>query len=205
MEERYKSTLLLIALLACPFLIGWTASWEEIKKASGNIKSVSAEFVQEKHMKILAKPLKSYGKFYFSAPDSLRWEYTSPIKSILMMHKGKIKRYIKGHSGYIEDSSAKLQAMQIVMQEITAWLNGRYHDSPSFTAALKSGPKAKIVLTPRQEAIANIIKRIELRLSRKLGIINSVLIYENKDSYTLLEFKKELLNKKIDESLFMEI
>ncbi len=205
MKNRYRRFLILTAILSSSFLIGWTDDWDQVKKATKDIKYIKAEFVQKKHMKILARPLISNGRFYFGAPDSLRWEYISPIKSILMVHKGKIKRYVKGHSGYIEDSSAKLQAMQIVMQEITSWLNGNYTNSPNFTATLEKGRNAKIVLAPKEKAISGIIKRIEMRLSRKLGIISSVLIYESEDSYTLLEFIKVQLNKKIDESLFMEI
>ena len=150
MKNKYR---IFIALVSCLLFIGWANNWEDIKKASKDIKSISAEFVQKKHMKILSRPLNSYGKFYFSAPDSLRWEYISPIKSILLTHRGKIKRYIEGHSGFIEDRSARLQAMQIVMQEITSWLNGRFHDNPNFTAALKTVPVPKIILTPKEKSI----------------------------------------------------
>ena len=63
-----------VLLLASAFFsIGWGGSWEELKSAAGPIKSISAEFVQEKHLKILARPLVSSGVFYYQAPASLRW------------------------------------------------------------------------------------------------------------------------------------
>ena len=45
--------------------------WDEIRKVAKNIKSVSAKFIQEKHMKILSKPFISKGLFHFTAPSSL--------------------------------------------------------------------------------------------------------------------------------------
>jgi len=179
--------------------------WEEIAKTAKNIKSVSANFTQEKHMKILAKPLISKGRFFFTAPNSLRWEYISPVKSILMLHNGKAKSFMESKNGLVEDTRAKAQAMEIVMQEITSWLNGRFHDDPNFKPTLITGKIDKIVLTPKDKSLSNIINSIELQISRKEGIIKSVKISENNDSYTLLLFSDVDHNKNIDEKFYKEI
>ena len=157
-------------------------------------------------MKILSKPLISKGTFCYQAPESLRWEYLSPIASILLMHRGNTKRFIKSGNDYIEDSGANLQAMQIVLQEITQWLNGRFDSNPEFEASLESGPdRPKIVLMPGKKALASVIQKIELILADQPGVIDTVMIYENQDSYTKLVFKNSILNKAFDESLFKEI
>ena len=159
----------------------------------------------QKYMKILLKPLVSKGSFFFLSPNSLRWEYISPVKSILLMHKGRIKRYIEVDKGYAEDASARLQAMRIVMQEIAMWLLGSFDQNPNFIASLHTKPASTITLTPKEKSFADIIKRIELKLSPKPGVIKSVKIIENENSFTLLEFTNVELNKKIDESIFREI
>ena len=49
-----KQTYLAIALAAASFLsLGWADNWEGIKSGAAGIKSIRADFVQEKHMKIL--------------------------------------------------------------------------------------------------------------------------------------------------------
>ncbi|QTA79285.1 Outer membrane lipoprotein carrier protein, LolA-related [Desulfonema limicola] len=191
----------------CVFLcLGWADNWEGIKKSAGIISSVQADFIQEKHMKILSKPLISKGTFCYQSPESLRWEYLSPVQSVLLMHKGKTKRFIKTGEDYVEDSGANLQAMQIVLQEITRWLKGEFDKNPDFEAGLESKDgRSKIVLIPRQKAFASIINKIELILADQPGVIDMVMIYENQDSYTKLVFKNSLLNKAIDESRFKEI
>jgi len=199
-----KNAIFIIFISAFLF-IGWADTWEDIKKGAGNISSVQADFIQEKHMKILSKPLISKGTFCYQAPESLRWVYLSPIQSILLMHKGKTKRFIKTDENYVEDSGANLQAMQIVLQEITQWLNGRFDSNPEFEASLESGHDGpKIVLMPRKKAFASIIQKIELILADQPGVIDTVMIYENQDSYTKLVFQNSLLNKIIDESRFKE-
>src|SRR5271157_5058809 len=61
--------------------------WTSLKETFRNIRSVKAEFVQKRYLKILTKPLLSEGKLFFYIPDSLRWEYLNPLRS-LMLQKG---------------------------------------------------------------------------------------------------------------------
>ena len=93
--------------------------------------------------------------------------------------------------------------MQVVVQEITQWLNGRFDDNPAFEARLEPG--RKIVMTPRDESFARLIQRIELLLADRPAVIKSVMIYENADSYTKLDFKDVILNQKLDDRLFRKV
>ncbi len=192
------------AIVLAGFLFtGWADSWEQLREQAGQVETIRAGFIQEKHLRILTKPLVSKGIFYYQAPRSLRWEYKSPVRSILLMHRGKIRRYIEGSGGLAEDSSAGLQAMQSVLQEISKWLKGDFGNNPMFSPSLKRD--GKIVLTPKEKAFASIIKRIELILSDRPGVIESVTIYEGKDSFTKIEFQNVKVNDPLKESLFKEI
>ncbi|MDX9787154.1 MAG: outer membrane lipoprotein carrier protein LolA [Desulfobacterales bacterium] len=203
MKPQYPFVLHVIAyllpLLALP-LAAWAASLEAIQAAAGSVNSVQAEFVQKKHLPILEKPLTSTGLFYFQAPRSLRWEYRSPIRSILLLHDGRVKRFVAEASGFREENGAGMQAMQVVMEEIGQWLKGGFDKSLMFAAA--SASDLKIILTPREAAMAEIIQRIELNLSPEPGVIYSVLIYESADSFTELIFSRTILNRAIAADLF---
>jgi outer membrane lipoprotein-sorting protein len=198
-----RSLSIIILLIASYLCVGWADTLVGIQDKAGEIKSVTANFIQEKHLKILSKPLISKGIFYYQSPQSLRWEYTSPFRSILLIHNGNIKRYIKGNDGFIQDSGVELQAMQVVLQEITLWMRGRFNDNPNFNAVLEPGPK--IVLTPKEKSFAAIIQRIELMLSNQPGIIETVQIYENDTSYTKFIFNNVRLNKPLKDSLFQDV
>ncbi len=187
------------------FLIfaGWADTWDGIKAGAMKIKSVKAEFIQEKHLKILKKPLISKGIFYYKSPGSLRWEYFSPVRSILIMNNGKVRRWIKTENGFGEDHSPGLKGMGIVLDEITKWLAGDFNDNPDFNAALLPGKK--ILLTPKNKALSSIIAKIVLRLSDTPGIMESVTIYESEDNYTLFRFINPSLNPGFDEKIFRKM
>ena len=201
-QEHYilLSSLLVMTAIMC---LGWADSWEELKTAAGTVTSVRAGFTQEKHMKILARPLVSKGILIFQAPDSLRWEYQQPVQSVLLLHNGKTRRFVQKNGSLVEDASANLQSMQVVVQEITQWLNGRFDDNPMFTARLEPG--RKIVMVPREESFARLIQRIEVLLSDRPAVIKSVTIFESEDSFTKLDFKDVILNQKLDDALFRKV
>jgi outer membrane lipoprotein-sorting protein len=183
--------------------IGWADTWESIRPKSRSIETIRADFIQEKHLKILSKPLISRGSLYFKAPRSLRWEYESPVPSVLLMHNGQINRFVKSGEGFSRDSGMKLQVMQVVMDEITLWISGRFQDNPNFNAILEPGPK--IIMTPKENTLTPIISHIELTLSDRPGIINTVTKFENEDSSTKLIFKDAILNEPLNDSFFESI
>jgi len=204
--EREKSNLIssiTIILVSSVFLAGWTGTWKDIRKESENIQSISSTFIQTKHMHILSKPFVSKGNFYFKIPDSVRWEYTSPVKSILLMHKGAVKKYIPGSQSFIEDTGSYLQSMNVVLQEISLWSKGQFKSNKNFTAVLKSGDVPKVILIPKDKRLTKIIERIEITLMpNKSAIINSITISEGQGNYTVFEFSNVEINKTIDDSIF---
>ncbi len=193
----------LILLISAGLCLGWGDTWDEIRSATGNVKSVSAEFIQEKHMKILVQPLISTGIFHFQTPGSLRWEYRSPIQNILLMNNEGTARFVKTKNGWTQDAGAGLQGMQMVLEQITQWLSGEFENNPVFSARLE--PDRKIVLTPREASVARMIQRVELLLSPTAGIMNAVIIYESDDSFTKLVFKNPVINQPIKPSIFQKV
>ncbi|MDP2645209.1 MAG: outer membrane lipoprotein carrier protein LolA [Desulfobacterales bacterium] len=192
-----------VMLAAASLGAGWADTWDDIKAGAGKVTSISAEFTQEKHLKILVRPLISKGVLYFQAPHSLRWEYRSPIQSILLSHNGKTKRYIRNAGKVTEDAGTSLPALQVVLHEITRWLNGRFDENPAFIPHVETG--RKIVLTPKEQNYARMIQRIELFLSDRPGIVKSVVIYEDENSFTKIEFENVVLNPPLLDTLFQEI
>jgi len=191
-------SLMLLALLCC----GWGESWQEIEKGHGRINSIRAEFAQEKHLKILTRPIVSKGLLLFRSPDSLRWEYSTPVRTLLLSHQGKSKRFVESADGGLaEERGMNLDAMQMVMQEIGQWLDGRFTENPDFSAELVPGKK--ITLTPKNKGLAQMISRIELNFADRPGVIESVAIYEGSDSYTKMVFSNDELNQEIPDALFM--
>lgn len=198
---KLNTCLLIIA--ASFFTLGWADSFEGIRAAAGMIHSLEADFVQEKHMPILARPLIARGHFVYRSPASLRWEYREPMQSVLLMHKGDVHRFIGSDTGWREETGAELKAMDFVFQEISNWLNGRFDDNPLFTASLMPG--GRIVLTPKGKGMDQFIQRIEMVMAEEPGIMKEVLIYESAESFTRFSFIAPQLNPSLSEAVFEKV
>lgn len=200
MKKTVLCSLLLSAACLC---IGWADSWDELKAAAASVHSIQADFVQEKHLPILAQPLVSQGRFYFREPRSLRWEYSEPIRSILIMHAGRVRRYVADGSQWVSESGPGMEAMQMVLQEIAHWMAGRFDQNPSFEARLEPG--RRIVLTPRTASLGEVIQHIVLNLGPEPGIMAGVVIQEHPDAFTRLTFTRTRLNPPLDDALFRKV
>lgn len=178
---------------------------EHIVREAESIRTIQAAFVQSKHIKILNKPLISKGMLYFKKPDFLRWEYTVPIRSILMVQGEKIQKFVwkKSENRFIRDASPHVESMRMVSEQMAMWLDGRFEENPAFDARLSND--RTISLTPRNEGFSSVISRIDLYLSRSSSQIERVMIIESRDSYTEIRFEDQKINVPLDDRLFSEI
>jgi len=185
-------------------ILGWlipsAAAAAEQTQAAFRLHSVQADFRQEKHLPILARPIYSTGVFVFQAPQSLRWEYLTPVRSLLLLHNGRVRKFVERSGSLEEEQPMGLDSMQVVLGEISSWLDGRFTDNAMF---LVTFPDEKTVrLVPREEGLAALISGIELKLGDQQGMLDEVTIFEGPESYTRLTFGDRSLNKEIPASLF---
>ncbi|MHB1184262.1 MAG: LolA family protein [Desulfobulbia bacterium] len=202
-----KRLLLLVALSFCIAIPAAQAGAESkgvpVPQAQPvQLRSVQADFIQEKHLKILARPIVSTGSFTFQAPQSLRWEYRTPIRSILLMHGGKVRKFVEREGVLAEDKGMRLDAMQVVLAEISNWLDGRFTDNAMFTVSFPK--KQTILLTPKEQGIAALISSIELKLGDQAGLLDKVIIFEGPDAFTSLTFSNRIINKEIPAAVFTQ-
>jgi len=187
-----------VTVLVC-FLI-LVLPCESSALGSFHLRSIKADFIQEKHLKILLRPIISTGTLIFQSPDSLRWEYRTPVPSILLMHNGKVKKYIQKNGHLVEDKGMRLDSMQVILTQVSNWLDGRFSDNDMFNVSFPDD--RTVLLTPKEQVLAGLIDKIELKLADKKGLLDGVTIFEGGDSYTTMTFKNRVLNQEIPAALF---
>ncbi len=200
-----KTWLLLLVFFAATTQSVWANDFEQLRKDSVRIKTISADFVQKKSMKILSKPLISDGKFYYTAPDFIRWEYTKPIRSVVISGKGATKRYIASGGKMVEDKTGGAQAMKIVLDEVAGWMSGKFDTNPSFKATLQEGTATTITLVPMEKSMVALIEKIEIVVSRKDAQVKSVRIVESASAETRIDFSRVVVNADIAPSVFQDV
>lgn len=190
----------LLSLLACLLLWPAVAGSNPAGDQPAALQSVQAEFTQEKNLKILVRPLVSRGVFAFQAPQSLRWEYLSPVHSVLLLHEGRMQKLIERDGRFEPDNGAGVDAMRIVLQDIGSWLDGRFTANPLFHVT-RTGERT-VVLIPKEQGVQAVISRIELQLGPEQGVMERVTIFEGPDNFTRLTFTNAVLNRAIPVETF---
>lgn len=193
-----------IAVVLCtqPTFSDSADSWQDMRNAFSKVKSIKTSFIQEKRMRILSRPIVSKGRFFYRAPGDLRWEYDSPIRSVLLLNEGNVERFTWRDGKYSRDAGGSLEGLRFVLQDISGWLAGDFVSSTTFTAELKPGSPDRIVLSPREESFTKFIQRVELTLAPTPGVLRSVEIVESQENSTYIEFQNVETNLPFGEGLF---
>jgi hypothetical protein len=183
----------------------WCEDWACIRKAAANIKSIETSFVQTRTLKILTKPLVSRGIMAFRRPNDLRWEYQSPLETLLVAKAGNIHRLLKHGSSWVSDSSGRLEAMKIVLGEINLWLDGNFTSSKTFRPELHpahAGHGAYVELVPLDPSLGKIIARIIINLGERPGTVSSIDIHEEGEGVTHIAFENSRFDQNIPDHRF---
>jgi outer membrane lipoprotein-sorting protein len=199
-----KEFVFVIFLIAMAVFIadrGPAQDLNSLKEASRNIRSVKAEFLQKRSLPILTKPLFSEGKLFFSVPASLRWEYLSPLRSVMLRKGNDIQIYNFSEGVWKPEMAQSVESRRMVLSEISHWFQGRFDESKAFKHLYSSGPPERVILVSK-EGIDRFIKRIEIILSVRPGVIDRVEIEEPGGSRTSIEFKNVEINSSFSSEVF---
>ena len=204
-RQQIRGVSFLGVLMVCScLLLGWADDLDGIKENVAFVTSVQASFVQEKHLEILDDPLISRGVLYFAAPYSLRWEYQHPVRSVLLMDNENIRQYSQAGSEMVAQKNRELEVMRVFLREICMWMQGEFSANPDLDAEVMPG--GMVLLKPdKNSAMAQVIQRIELRLTNDPGVIESVTIYEDETSHTTILFHDTTINRHIKRDVFQTL
>jgi outer membrane lipoprotein-sorting protein len=199
-----KKSLFITVLIATELFFAQIASaqdWTSLKETFRNIRSVKAEFLQKRYLKILTKPLLSEGKLFFYIPDSLRWEYLTPLRSVVLQKGSTVQIYNFSEGVWKPEMAQAVEVRRMVLAEIGQWFHGRFDESKAFKHLYSSGPPARVTMVPG-EGINRFIQRIEIILSVRPGVIDRVEIEEPGGSRTSIEFRNVEINSSFPSEVF---
>ena len=175
--------------------------WTSLRETFRNIRSVKADFLQKRYLKILTKPLLSEGKLSFYIPDSLRWEYFNPVRSVMLQKGSTVQVYNFFEGVWKPEMAQAVEARRMVLAEISQWFQGHFDESKAFRQLYSPGPPARVTMVPG-EGINRFIQRIEIVLSVRPGVIDRVEIEEPGDSRTTIEFRNVEINSSFPPEVF---
>ena len=174
-----------------------------VRHKLGSMKTLRADFIQERRMAAFIDTLTAKGTCYFMAPGRIRWELREPYRSALVFSEGKVAKFL-----YEDDRLRKLNpggkgVMKEVLQMIALWLHGDFEGTKEFfDLQVLRGSVFILRLEPRHKQMQEMIRAIELTMDADSYHIKKVTIRESRGDQIVITFVHEELNVDLDEALF---
>jgi outer membrane lipoprotein carrier protein len=176
-----------------------------VDAAKATVTTLAGEFTQKNKVKLFKQELASKGKLYFEKPRKIRWEYTAPDPSVLILDGNQARMTTPGAAPQVFDLD-KDATMRAIFDQLLTWLGPGSLAAARDDYDLSTGGTAAaptLVLTPRAtSAIAKAFARIELRLDAKTWLMKSILLVEKNGDEKEIDFSKLARNVKLPPDAF---
>jgi len=138
-----------------------TALQQAVRQQSEATQTLSSHFVQEKYLDMLQDVLLSNGRFMYKKENSVRWEYTDPIRYTILIHDGK---FTIDNEGKISEFSTQSNPMfREINKMIVTAIRGDFVDSPDFSPTYFENEKQVMArLVPASAQVRSMIEHIEI-------------------------------------------
>jgi outer membrane lipoprotein-sorting protein len=176
---------------------------QRYKTVSEGIKTLEADFVQEKEITLLTNKLSSTGQMLFRNDNCLKIEYFKPNAFIFAMRNGKIT--IKDGERAASSMIVKNNRLFEQISQITIYaINGKIFDSKDFgSTILENESSYLIVLVPKSKELKKYYKKFDLYINKVTFIIEKTIMKETSGDETVMYFENIRTNNTITDEAFL--
>lgn len=180
-----------------------SAVLSRLEKVASAVKTLSGDFVQEKHLSVFREVMVSKGRFFFQKPDRLRWELLTPVKSGFVITGAKGKRWneLTGRSEAF--SAEKDPVMKIVAEQLFAWAGANFAlvEKQYRVTVLEEKP-VSLRLEPASPEMANYLEYLKIDFSPDDRHVQRVEVHEKGGDFTRIQFAHSVVNGPLAADLF---
>lgn len=156
------------------------------------IRTVKCNFTQKKQSKMFKGEQVSEGKMFCQQPDKLRWEYTSPKPSTLVLDGTKAQLLKGGEQGTRNKFVGEMARM--IMNSVAGKC---LTDSKTFLVSAKEMPTEYVAtLVPQKKDMKRLYAKLVLHYDIKQETVTEIELYEKNGDRTLIELHDISINGK---------
>ncbi|WP_126246935.1 outer membrane lipoprotein carrier protein LolA [Chitinophaga rhizosphaerae] len=174
---------------------------QEFARTAQQTQSIKSDFVQEKHLSLLADKITSKGKFWFKKENRVRMEYASPTYYLMIINGKNVRIKDSRTDRSISTGGNKLFEQ---ISRITAdCVQGNVLHNKDFTAKVQENDKQYLLqLTPVAKGMKDFFSSIELLVDKKDLGVAKIVMHEASGDRTEMIFTKKELNAAIPDEMF---
>lgn len=160
------------------------------------VDAVVVPFEQERRLAVFQDVLRARGMCAFQRPDRLRWEMAEPYRSLMLYDGKSAARYEWAEGAWKQTPSEANEAMGEVLGRIASWMRGDFSSAREVNDMqfFRDDDSVRIVLTPRSEALRQMIRGIRIRIDSEAYYVRRVTILEPGGDETDIRFGKPRVN-----------
>jgi len=166
---------------------------DNLKAKQAKIKTVSANFTQEKKTRLLTKPIRTEGRFLYKQPDSIRWEYQGSVNMQVIFNGKDIWLY------YPElkeaDKLTGLSQYGSLMQFDVLTMSRDY--------TITAKKEKNIIMLRLAPKVKGPITQIEMEIPEESSFPRVVRLFDQNNEPTTITFRDIKLNPDIQDSSFI--
>lgn len=207
-----RNTFFLLGLLLCTFVataqpkgfkpVANLAQFQQtLQKNTSAQQSIQSDFVQTKHLSMLADKITSKGKFYYRKEDKVRIEYTTPFQYLVVMNGGQMMVKDEQKTSRINTRGSK--TMQSVNRIMLDCMRGTVFSNPDFkVTAYENAGSYLLSLSPANDGVKKLFKQIDIFLTRTNLDVDRLTMTEQGGDFTDMAFSHTQHNIALNDALF---
>lgn len=184
--------LYLVAILTLTSVLSFSQTnceiQETLMQTAASMTCMNCRFTQQKTMAMLAEPTVSEGIMSYTAPDKMRWEYTSPYSFALVVDGEKITKITDGNEELLDAKSGRMYQglVNIIMSSATG---KKMFDSSMFDVVInEDGEYWKASMTPRKRDMKRMFSQLFFYFDKQTYVISKVVMTEAGGDITTIQF-----------------
>lgn len=172
----------------------------ELQAFYTTVRTLQANFTQNKHSALFHQPLVTEGEFYFEKPEKIRWEQTVPQPNYFIINGDAFIQF--DGKKRTEQAKGGMQA-DLFKSFILNTINGSILQDKDFEHTFERvNNEQKITLVPTNKRLKKRISRIVLHFNVDNLLLNKMMIFESDTDYTEVFFRQQKVNEKINPDKF---
>lgn len=193
--------ILLFALFAKPY--AEEDFYTALARRSKEISSVTADFVQSKHITSIDETIVSKGVFFYMKAGNVRFDYASPKVMSIIMSPDKLHIISSGKTTTF--SFDKQKGLSDLARVMEACMGGDIDKIPKtyrVSYRLQQG-KHTLSIVPKNKEILGPYLKIELFLNESDYSLDKMVLYERSNDFTTYKFSNLAHNNSLARKIFL--
>ncbi len=176
----------------------------ELQKHFESVKTIQADFEQEKKLAIFNSTMKIRGEMALERPKRMMWHVSAPVRYSMLMEGDTVRQWDEDTNRVQKLHLGDNPTFKAVFSQFRAWFLGDFHAiAKAYDVVVVDREPPCLRFSPKPgSAMAEMIEQIQITLSKDRLSIEKIVIEQEGDETTTIRFLNTRLNQPIQKEVW---